>query len=302
MGVVQELQVSVFQLQPEVERRLVADPSYGDRLVGYAELVVDHLFRGIHRFSFVSVNTSPDDDVEVEVSFSEKDKGKYARVLWAALAFAGICMTGFGLIENMIPICIFGFGFFADYSDAVVSAESGSSKSGPFKLGLHVGLGYISTETDTEFDDYFDGKKPFSAELDLGVIAALKNIVADMFVSTGVYCSGTYWGIEKEFEYRDNVSYKEYGVVTNVPITVGYQFMNMFNVEVGTQLSFPVFVITHDDWYGYRTTWFPDDSFSAGFTLGASVVLGQSHEVGLKVNISSNDYTMYALTYNYWLF
>lgn len=197
---------------------------------------------------------------------------------------------------------LFGFGFFADDSDAVVSAESGSSKSGPFKLGLHVGLGYISIETDAEFDDYFDGKKPFSAELDLGVIAALKNIVADMFVSTGVYCSGTYWGIEKEFKYRDNVSYKEYGVVTNVPITVGYQFMNMFNVEVGTQLSFPVFVITHDDWYGYRTTWFPDDSFSAGFTLGASVVLGQSHEVGLKVNISSNDYTMYALTYNYWLF
>lgn len=40
-------------------------------------------------------------------------KRKYVRVLLLSLALAGICMTGFGLMENMILICIFGFGFFA---------------------------------------------------------------------------------------------------------------------------------------------------------------------------------------------
>ena len=40
-------------------------------------------------------------------------KGKYVRVLGISLAAAGLCMTGFGLMENMIPICIFGFGFFS---------------------------------------------------------------------------------------------------------------------------------------------------------------------------------------------
>ena len=40
-------------------------------------------------------------------------KRKYVRILGISLALAGICMTGFGLMENMIPICIFGFGFFA---------------------------------------------------------------------------------------------------------------------------------------------------------------------------------------------
>ncbi|MBQ8935848.1 MAG: MFS transporter [Oscillospiraceae bacterium] len=40
-------------------------------------------------------------------------KGKYVRILGISLAAAGVCMTGFGLMENMIPICIFGFGFFS---------------------------------------------------------------------------------------------------------------------------------------------------------------------------------------------
>ena len=39
-------------------------------------------------------------------------KEKYVKVLAVSLALAGLCMTGFGLIENMVPICIFGFGFF----------------------------------------------------------------------------------------------------------------------------------------------------------------------------------------------
>lgn len=40
-------------------------------------------------------------------------KGHYVRTLGSALAFAGICMIGFSLFENMIPICLFGFLFFA---------------------------------------------------------------------------------------------------------------------------------------------------------------------------------------------
>ena len=38
---------------------------------------------------------------------------KHVRVLVLSFAAAGLCMTGFGLFENMVPICIFGFGFFA---------------------------------------------------------------------------------------------------------------------------------------------------------------------------------------------
>ena len=38
---------------------------------------------------------------------------KHVRVLVLSFAAAGLCMTGFGLFENMLPICIFGFGFFA---------------------------------------------------------------------------------------------------------------------------------------------------------------------------------------------
>lgn len=40
-------------------------------------------------------------------------KGKYVRTLVISLAAAGMCMIGFGLVENMLPICIFGFGFFS---------------------------------------------------------------------------------------------------------------------------------------------------------------------------------------------
>ena len=40
-------------------------------------------------------------------------KGHYVRTLGLALAAAGLFMLGFGLFENMIPICAFGFLFFA---------------------------------------------------------------------------------------------------------------------------------------------------------------------------------------------
>ena len=40
-------------------------------------------------------------------------KGHYVRILGLALAAAGLFMAGFGLFENMIPICVFGFLFFA---------------------------------------------------------------------------------------------------------------------------------------------------------------------------------------------
>ncbi len=40
-------------------------------------------------------------------------KGHYVRKLGLALILAGLFMSGFGLFEKMIPICIFGFLFFA---------------------------------------------------------------------------------------------------------------------------------------------------------------------------------------------
>lgn len=40
-------------------------------------------------------------------------KGNHFRVLFISLTAAGLFMIGFGLFENMIPICIFGFAFFA---------------------------------------------------------------------------------------------------------------------------------------------------------------------------------------------
>ncbi|MCR4792414.1 MAG: MFS transporter [Lachnospiraceae bacterium] len=40
-------------------------------------------------------------------------KGGYVRTLGLSLCVSGIFMSGFGLFENMIPICIFGFMFFA---------------------------------------------------------------------------------------------------------------------------------------------------------------------------------------------
>ena len=40
-------------------------------------------------------------------------KGHYVRTLSLSLAAAGLFMLGFGLFENMIPICVFGFLFFA---------------------------------------------------------------------------------------------------------------------------------------------------------------------------------------------
>ena len=40
-------------------------------------------------------------------------KGHYVRTLGLALTAAGLFMFGFGLFENMIPICVFGFLFFA---------------------------------------------------------------------------------------------------------------------------------------------------------------------------------------------
>ena len=40
-------------------------------------------------------------------------KGHYVRTLGLALTAAGLFMLGFGMFENMIPICVFGFLFFA---------------------------------------------------------------------------------------------------------------------------------------------------------------------------------------------
>ena len=40
-------------------------------------------------------------------------KGHYVRTLGLALTSAGLFMLGFGLFENMVPICAFGFLFFA---------------------------------------------------------------------------------------------------------------------------------------------------------------------------------------------
>lgn len=40
-------------------------------------------------------------------------KGGYVRTLGSALLTSGLFMAGFGLTENIIPICIFGFMFFA---------------------------------------------------------------------------------------------------------------------------------------------------------------------------------------------
>ena len=40
-------------------------------------------------------------------------KGHYVRTLALALMLSGLFMSGFGLFEKMIPICIFGFLFFA---------------------------------------------------------------------------------------------------------------------------------------------------------------------------------------------
>ena len=188
---------------------------------------------------------------------------------------------------------LFGFGFLADDSDAAVSGESGSSKNSSFKLGLHAGLGYLSI-------GYYVDDEPHAGEYELGAVVTLKNIVADMFVSTGFYCIGS-WRKENISRYDRDVIHEEYGVIAGVPITVGYQFMNMFNIQVGTQLSLPVFALGFDDdWDDSNAKWFPGGG-SASITLGASAVLGQSHEIGFKVDFAK-DYILYALTYNYWLF
>jgi len=40
-------------------------------------------------------------------------KKKYVRTLVFSFVFAGLCMIGFSLMENIVVICIFGFGFMA---------------------------------------------------------------------------------------------------------------------------------------------------------------------------------------------
>ena len=40
-------------------------------------------------------------------------KDHYVRILGISLAASGLFMTGFGIFENIVPICIFGFLFFA---------------------------------------------------------------------------------------------------------------------------------------------------------------------------------------------
>jgi MFS family permease len=40
-------------------------------------------------------------------------KNHYVRTMFLSFVFMGVFIVGFGLIENMVPICIFGFLFFA---------------------------------------------------------------------------------------------------------------------------------------------------------------------------------------------
>ncbi|MBQ4363728.1 MAG: MFS transporter [Oscillospiraceae bacterium] len=40
-------------------------------------------------------------------------KGSFVKILGISLALSGVFMTGFGLVENIVPICISGFLFFA---------------------------------------------------------------------------------------------------------------------------------------------------------------------------------------------
>ena len=40
-------------------------------------------------------------------------KGSFVKILGISLAMSGVFMTGFGLVENIVPICISGFLFFA---------------------------------------------------------------------------------------------------------------------------------------------------------------------------------------------
>lgn len=210
---------------------------------------------------------------------------------------------------------LFGFGFLADDSAADASGESGNKAKTSFKMGLHVGLGYLTAKPDaigyhvfehSYSDLYFYDDADYAIGSEFGIIFAVKNIIDNAFVTTGIYCGGSFMSFSGEVyrhyyrHYYNDATLRQTNLSAEVPITVGYQIMDMINVEVGTQLSFKVYEIDHVSEEDAYTYWFPDD-ISAGFTLGASVVLGQNHEVGFKVNISSDE-TSYALNYNYWLF
>lgn len=186
-----------------------------------------------------------------------------------------------------------------------VFGETNTPKKGPFKLGLHVGVGYLDAESYAP-SNYWDGDNydnAYSAEIELGLIVALKNIVGNMFVTTGFFCSASIMKFEVGSRYNDyyRVYFKDesryrFSSNINVPITVGYQFMNMVNLEIGTQLSSIIYnTDQNNDYYDI-----PDD-ITAGFILGASAVLGQKHEIGLNMKIKS-DGTLFAINYNYWLF
>lgn len=202
------------------------------------------------------------------------------------------------------------FGFLADDSTADASGENGSRKKRAFKLGLHVGLGYLTAKSSIIRRYYEDGNfddAKLALESEFGISVALKSIAANIFVSSGFYCSFSWMNFHGSFDhygdyygyYSEHDIFNRYSVSASVPITVGYQFMNMINIEAGTQLSLAVLELDDSKVEG-DDTWIPNE-FSAGFVIGASAVLGQKHEVGLKVKIKSNE-TLYALTYNYWLF
>jgi hypothetical protein len=199
---------------------------------------------------------------------------------------------------------LFGFGFLADDSAADESGESGSSKKMSFKFGLHVDIGWLAAKADLLSEDYryyrFEDSY-MSTESEYGVAFALKNIVADMFVSTGLYIGSSYmlfkcYDIDEYYYYEE--TFQRLRINADVPITAGYQFMKFVNVEAGIQLSYTITELDHIENHWETKT--PND-LSVGYTFGASAVLGQNHELGLKLKFKSNE-TTYALTYNYWIF
>jgi len=186
--------------------------------------------------------------------------------------------------------------------------ENDTPKKGPFTLGLHFGVGYLDAETKVpkrSWDSYYyeNYNSENSTETELGLIVALKNIVGNMFVTTGFYVSVSIMNFKVESGYRDRYDYyheedthDRYSVNLNVPITVGYQIKNMVNLEIGTLISGIIYNSDlGNDFYNIH------DEVSTGFILGASAVLGQKHEIGLNMKIKS-DGTLFAINYNYWLF
>ena len=81
MRVVEELQVLVFHLHSEVERRFLANMVNRHCGEWYSVIVTSHLRWGIHRLTLIAVDASPDEQVEVEVSFSEEQVSTHLMVV-----------------------------------------------------------------------------------------------------------------------------------------------------------------------------------------------------------------------------